>query len=132
MLNVSPEIKIDKIPIPIRNYAYNIRNRESPYYEIVEQIAKEMEKRWRTVNSAGVEITEVICTIDPVELTKQIAKKVASEKLTPKNTYRTLLAFFLMKGLKKGEDFYCQPVSHGHVKYRVWLSQGKMKTFGLV
>ena len=70
------EVKKPEIPVPIINYVDLIKNKRSPYYEIVKHLLEEMDISYR---KAGV--SEVMYTINPRQLQKEIEDKIKSEKL---------------------------------------------------
>ena len=45
------EIQLNNIPIPLINYVELIRNRKSPYYDIVQFLLKEMDKRGKNIGA---------------------------------------------------------------------------------
>ena len=103
-----------EIPIPLVNYLHLIRDRKSPYYDIVQFILKEMEIHFKEGQG-----TEVVYTINPRVLQEEIEKRVKNEKLTTVNVCRTVLA--LMHGSKLSEegDFYSTTTSGGRRNYHV-------------
>jgi len=102
------------IPIPLVNYVMLIRNRRSPYYDIVEHLLKDMEmhyKKW--------EGSEVVYTINPRVLQEEIEEKVQNEKLTTVNVCRTILALLHGSKLREEEDYYVTTTSGGRRNYHI-------------
>jgi len=56
-----PEIQMNNIPIPLVNYVKLIRNRKSPYYDVVYFLFKEMEMHHNKMGQSS----EVVYTINP-------------------------------------------------------------------
>ncbi|MEM3443061.1 MAG: hypothetical protein QXM86_04310 [Candidatus Bathyarchaeia archaeon] len=103
------EIKSGDIPIPLVNYVELIKNRKSPYYDIVYHLLKDMEIH---LSKAG-ETSEIVYTINPRTLHEEIEKKVKSEKLTKVNICRTILALLYGSKLDEEKDFYITTTSSG-------------------
>lgn len=109
------EIQRFDIPIPLVNYLYLIRNRKSPYYDIVQFLLKEMETHYEKVGQGS----DVIYTINPRVLQEEIEKKVRSEKLTTVNVCRTILALLYGSKLREEKDFYVTTTSSGRRNYHI-------------
>lgn len=109
------EIKSGDIPIPLVNYVELIKNRRSPYYDIVYHLLKDMEVH---LNKAG-ETSEIVYTINPRMLQEEIEKKVKSEKLTRVNICRTILALLYGSKLNEEKDFYITTTSSGRRNYHI-------------
>ncbi|MGQ9726340.1 MAG: hypothetical protein ACUVQL_04335 [Candidatus Bathycorpusculaceae bacterium] len=109
------EIQRFDIPIPLVNYIYLIRNRKSPYYDIVHFILKEMETHCEKMGQGS----DVIYTINPRVLQKEIEKRVKNEKLTTVNICRTILALLYGSKLREEQDFYVTTTSSGRRNYHI-------------
>jgi len=107
----------DELPIPLSNYVNLIKERKSPYYDIIRYILVDMEHH---LEKAGR--SEVIYTINPRRLHKEIENKIKSEKLTTTNICRTILAFFYGMQLREGEDFFITTSARGRKNYHVKLT----------
>lgn len=106
------------IPIPLANYYNLVKQKRSPYYDLVRFIIYDMERYyWRT----GYQ-SEVIYSINPRSLEKQVKEQLKSEKLTSMNISRTVLAVLYGSKLKKDEDFYVTTSSGGRRNYHVKLN----------
>lgn len=119
------EVSLSEIPIPFLNYLYLIRDRKSPYYEVIEYILKEMETYYRR---AGSNTTEVIYSINPRRLQREIEEKVKSEKLTTINISRTILALLYGSDLKKDKDYYVTTSSRGRRNYHIRVNAATLMT----
>jgi hypothetical protein len=108
------EIPTD-IPVPLVNYVQLIRNRRSPYYDIVNHLVKEMEIHYEKMG----EISETVYTINPRILQGDIEKLVKDEKLTTVNVCRTILALLYGSSLRQEKDFYVTTTSSGRRNYHV-------------
>ena len=113
------EIRLGDIPIPLINYVYLIKDRRSPYYDIVQHVLKEMEMHYKR---SGKQESEIVYTINPRVLHDEIEKKVKNEKLTTVNICRTILALLLGSSLHKEEDFYVTTTSGGRKNYHIKVS----------
>jgi len=109
------EIKGNEIPIPLVNYISLIRNRKSPYYDVVYFLLKEMETRHTKMGQSS----EVVHTINPRVLQEEIEKKVKNDKLTTVNVCRTILALLYGSKLEEEDDFYVTTTSGGRRNYHV-------------
>jgi hypothetical protein len=108
------EIPTD-IPVPLVNYVQLIRNRRSPYFDIVNHLVKEMEIHYEKMG----EISETVYTINPRMLQGDIEKLVKNEKLTTVNVCRTILAMLYGSRLRQEKDFYVTTTSSGRRNYHV-------------
>jgi len=122
------EIQREDIPIPLVNYVQLIRNRKSPYYDVVYFLLKEMEVRHSRMGQSS----EVVYTINPRVLQEEIEKKVKNEKLTTVNVCRTILALLYGSRLSEENDFYVTTTSGGRRNYHVKVNNrtlNSMSTF---
>ena len=106
--------EIPQIPIPLINYVKLIKKRETPYYQIVQFLLKDMEMHCRYT-----EKSEVVYTINPRVLQEEIEKRIRSEKITTVNVCRTILALLHGSKLSEGEDFYITTTSGGRKNYHI-------------
>jgi len=107
--------EIRDIPIPLVNYVHLIRQRKSPYYEIVEFLMKDMEMHFYRSGQG----TEAVYTINPRMLHEEIEKKVNDEKLTSVNICRTVLAMLHGAELNEDKDYFITTTSSGRRNYHV-------------
>ncbi|MDI6905120.1 MAG: hypothetical protein QMD13_06510 [Candidatus Bathyarchaeia archaeon] len=112
------EVRIGEIPIPLINYVHLIRNRKSPYYDIVQFLLKEMEMHYEKVGQGS----ETVYTINPRILQEEIEKKIESEKLTTLNICRSILAFLYGSKLHEEKDFYVTTTSGGRRNYHIKIN----------
>jgi len=112
------EVKNLDIPIPLINYVNLIKQKKSPYYEIVKYLLRDMEIRYRR---AGV--SEVVYTINPRQLQKEIEDRIRSEKVTTINICRTVLALLYGSNLRREDDFYVTTSSRGRRNYHIRVTQ---------
>lgn len=105
----------DGIPFPIVSYVNLIRNRRSPYYDIVNHLVKEMEIHYGKMG----DVSETVYTINPRMLQADIEKLVKNDKLTTVNVCRTVLALFYGSNLRQEKDFYATTTSSGRTNYHV-------------
>jgi len=117
-----PEIP-KEIPVPLVNYVRLIRDRRSPYYDIVNHLLKDMEIHYEKMG----EISETVYTINPRVLQEDIEKIVKNEKLTSVNVCRTILAMLYGSQLREEKDFYVTTTSSGRRNYHVKMND---KTLG--
>lgn len=103
------------VPVPLVNYIYLIKNRRSPYYEIVEHLVKEMEMHYHTCGRGS----ETVYTINPRILQEMIEKKLSDEKLTTVNVCRTVLAMLYGSKLNEEKDFFVTTTSSGRRNYHI-------------
>jgi len=109
------EIKLYNIPVPLANYVRLIKNRRSPYYDIIKHVLKDLEMHYERAGEAS----EVVYTINPRVLQEEIEKIIKNEKLTTVNICRTILAFFYGSQLRKNKDFYITTTSGGRRNYHI-------------
>ena len=117
------EVQIGNVPIPLVNYIYLIRNRKSPYYDIVQHILREMETHY---SKTGQSISETVYTINPRVLQEQVEQLVQSEKLTTVNVCRTVLALLYGSSLREDKDFFVTTTSGGRRNYHVKVNPHTM------
>ena len=103
------------IPIPLINYVELIRNRKSPYYDVVHFLLKDMEMHHIRMGQSS----DVVYTINPRILQEEIEKRVKNEKLTTVNVCRTILALLYGSKLSEEKDFYVTTTSGGRRNYHV-------------
>ena len=106
------------IPVPLINYIHLIKERRSPYYDIVEHVMKEMEMRYTTKGQAS----EAVYTINPRVLQEQIEQKMRDERLTTVNVCRTVLAMLYGAQLNEEKDFFVTTTSSGRRNYHIKVS----------
>jgi regulator of PEP synthase PpsR (kinase-PPPase family) len=109
------EEKMSDIPVPLINYIHLIKDRKSPYYEIVEHLMKEMEMHY-TARGQG---SEAVYTINPRMLQEEIEKKVSDERVTTVNVCRTILALLYGAQLDEEKDFFVTTTSSGRKNYHI-------------
>lgn len=110
--------EVRQIPIPLSNYLSLIRRRKSPYYDLILYILADMERKHRSGPNSSI-----IYTINPRQLKEEIEEKIPSEKLTPINISRTILAFLYGSKLRKDEDYYVTTSSGGRKNYHIKVNQ---------
>jgi len=110
------------LPIPLSNYLSLIKEKRSPYYDIIRYILLDMEHHFERSGHS-----EVIYTINPRRLHREIEEKVKNEKLTTTNVCRTILAFFYGTRLRENEDFFVTTSSRGRRNYHVRLTPSIMR-----
>jgi regulator of PEP synthase PpsR (kinase-PPPase family) len=103
------------IPVPLINYIHLIKDRKSPYYEIVAHLMKEMEMHY-TTNGQG---SGAVYTINPRMLQEEIEKKVSDERVTTVNVCRTILALLYGAQLDEEKDFFVTTTSSGRKNYHI-------------
>lgn len=103
------------IPVPLINYIHLIKERRSPYYDIVEHVMKEMEMRYTTEGQGS----EVVYAINPRVLQEQIEQKMRDERLTTVNVCRTVLAMLYGAKLDEEKDFFVTTTSSGRRNYHI-------------
>jgi hypothetical protein len=106
---------MSEIPVPLVNYIYLIKNRRSPYYDIVMFLMKDMEMHYHKTG----ESSETVYTINPRILQEMIEKRVNDEKLTTVNVCRTVLALLYGAKLNEEKDFFVTTTSSGRRNYHV-------------
>ncbi len=114
--------EVPQIPIPLINYYNLIEKKKSPYYDLILYIISDMEKTYKRGHTPH----GVIYSINPRRLKKEIDEKIPSEKLTPMNISRTILAFLYGSNLQKGEDYYVTTSSGGRKNYHVKLNRSNL------
>lgn len=117
------EIKRPELPIPLANYFRLLKQRKSPYYDIIQHLLKEMEIHYE-ISKGNQNYSEVIYSINPRVLQEELEKKIEEnrEKLTTLNICRTILAFLYGSRLREGKDFYVTTTSGGRRNYHVILN----------
>lgn len=109
---------MSEIPVPLANYYNLVKQKKSPYYELVRFLIYDMERYYWRVGYQS----DVIYSINPRLLEKQVKDQLKSEKLTSMNISRTVLALLYGSKLKKDEDFYVTTSSGGRRNYHVKLN----------
>ncbi len=109
------DVEISRIPIPLVNYVHLIRNRKSPYYDIVQFLLKEMETHHHMIGQGS----EIVYTINPRVLQGEIEKVISDDKLTTVNVCRTILALLYGSRLSEEKDFYVTTTSSGRRNYHI-------------
>jgi hypothetical protein len=112
------------IPVPLINYIHLIKERRSPYYDIVEHVMKEMEVRYTT----NGQWSETVYTINPRVLQEQIEQKMRDERLTTVNVCRTILAMLYGAKLDEEKDFFVTTTSSGRRNYHIKVSNRTMNS----
>jgi regulator of PEP synthase PpsR (kinase-PPPase family) len=102
------------IPIPLVNYVNLIRERKSPYYEIVEFLMKDMEMHFYKTGQPFV-----MYAITPSVIQGEIEKKVTDDKLTSVNVCRTVLALLQGAKLDEDKDYFVTTTTSGKRNYHV-------------
>ena len=116
---MSEIIRPGEIPIPLINYIYLIKDKKSPYYDIVKFLLKEME-----FHLAKDGCSEISYVINPRILTDEIELLVQNNtKLTTTNVCRTIQALLLGSKLREGEDFFRSTRSGGGTIYHIVVNQ---------
>jgi len=110
--------EVRQIPIPLSNYLSLIRRKESPYYDLILYILADMEQKRRSGPH-----NSIIYTINPRQLKEEIEEKIPSEKLTPINISRTILALLYGSKLRRDEDYYVTTSSGGRKNYHIKVNQ---------
>ena len=114
---------MSEIPVPLVNYVELIRNRRSPYYNIVQFILKDLE-----IHFANASQGESVYTINPRILQEEIEKKVEDDKLTTVNVCRTILALLYGSKLSEERDFYITTTSSGRRNYHIKVNERTMRS----
>jgi len=114
-----------EIPTPIHNYLYLIQGKKPPYYDVVLFIVSEMEKHL----SEAEALKEVLYTVNPKRLRREMEKRVKHEKLTTLNISRTILAFIYGNNLKKDSDYYVTTTSGGCKNYHIRVNSNVLSAF---
>jgi hypothetical protein len=118
------EIRLGEIPVPIIYYVDLIKNKKSPYYDIVKFLLKEME-----FHLAKDGCSEISYVINPRILQKEIEKRVKNERLTTVNVCRTIQALCFGSKLKPEEDFYVRTTSGGRKNYHITVNSKTLNAF---
>ena len=113
------DVEIRGVPIPLVNYVYLIRNRKSPYYDIVQFLLKEMEMHHERIGMGS----ETVYTINPRILQEEIEKVVDDDRLTTVNVCRTILAMLYGSQLAEEKDFYVTTTSSGRRNYHIKVNE---------
>lgn len=114
--------EVHQIPIPIVNYLHLIRDKKSPYYDLILYLVSDMEKNLKQNNlSHGI-----IYTINPRQLKEKIDEEISSKKLTPINISRTILALLYGSRLQKNEDYYVTTSSGGRKNYHIKINPANL------
>jgi hypothetical protein len=113
------DVEIRGVPIPLVNYVYLIRNRKSPYYDIVQFLLKEMEMHHERIGVGS----ETVYTINPRILQEEIEKVVDDDRLTTVNVCRTILAMLYGSELAEEKDFYVTTTSSGRRNYHIKVNE---------
>ena len=114
---------LSEIPIPILNYINLIKERRPPYYDCIKYIVLEMEKHLE--RNGG---SEIIYTINPRRLEKEISERIKSEKLTSMNIARTIQALFYGSRLEYGEEWFRSTSRRGRKNYHVKVNYSTIHT----
>jgi hypothetical protein len=109
---------MSEIPVPLINYIHLIKERRSPYYDIVEHLMKEMEMHYMSKGQGA----EAVYTINPRVLQEEIEKKMKDERLTTVNICRTILAMLYGAQLNEEKDFFVTTTSSGRRNYHIKVS----------
>jgi len=117
--------EIYRIPIPLINYLNLIQKKESPYYDLVRYLVRDMERDFQ----AGHPHNAVIYTINPRRLKEEIEEKIPSDKLTTINISRTILALLYGSKLQKDEDYYITTSSGGRKNYHIKVNHNILSMF---
>jgi hypothetical protein len=117
------EGQVNGVPIPLVNYVHLIRNRRSPYYDIVTFLLKDMENHYERTGQSS----ETVYTINPRILQEEIEKVINDDKLTTVNVCRTILALLYGSKLSEERDFYVTTTSSGRRNYHIRVNT---KTLG--
>jgi len=109
------ETQRSDIPIPLVNYIELIRNRRSPYYDVVHYVLKDMEMHYKSIGQTS----EIVYTINPRILQEEIEKRIKDERLTTVNVCRTILALLYGSRLSEEKDYFVTTTSGGRRNYHV-------------
>ncbi|MCK4478576.1 hypothetical protein KAU88_08650 [Candidatus Bathyarchaeota archaeon] len=115
--------EIHQIPIPLSNYIRLIERKKSPYYDLALYILADMEKTFKKSPHANI-----IYAINPRRLKEEMEAEIPSEKLTPINIGRTILALLYRSNLRKGEDYYVTTSSGGRRNYHIKVNRSVLST----
>jgi hypothetical protein len=106
--------EVQQIPIPLSNYLNLIERKQSPYYDLILFILADIERTYKSAPYNGV-----IYTINPRQLKEEVDKRISSDKLTPINISRTVLALMYGSRLRKDKDYYVTTSSGGRKNYHI-------------
>src|SRR3990170_435891 len=106
---------MSELPVPLSNYLHLIRKKKSPYYDLLRYVIADMERRYVVLEYP----MDVVYTINPRQLQKEIADKIQSEKLTPMNIVRVILAALHGSKLREDEDYYVTTSAGGRKNYHI-------------
>lgn len=112
------------LPIPLVNYLRLIEKKRSPYYDLAEYVIADMEKNFKNRHPHP----SVIYTINPRRLKEEVEETIQSEKLTPINISRTILALIYGSKLEEDEDYYVTTSSGGRKNYHIKVNPGILST----
>jgi hypothetical protein len=112
------------LPIPLVNYLRLIEKKRSPYYDLAEYVIADMEKNFKSRHPHP----SVIYTINPRRLKEEVEETIQSEKLTPINISRTILALIYGSRLEEDEDYYVTTSSGGRKNYHIKVNPGILST----
>ena len=106
------EVEIKTRLPPFSNYVKLIKEKESPYYDLIKYVLLEFQDVHERYGDG------TIYYINP----RILEEKIRHEKLTSRNICRTLLAWFYSAELKEGKDFFVTTTSKGRKNYHVVLT----------
>ncbi|MGB9134868.1 MAG: hypothetical protein WCC63_04720 [Candidatus Bathyarchaeia archaeon] len=106
--------EVQQIPIPLSNYLGLIERKQSPYYDLLLYILADLERTYKNAPQHGT-----IYTINPRQFKEEVERKISSNKLTPINISRTVLALMYGSKLRKDEDYYVTTSSGGRKNYHI-------------
>jgi len=109
---------MSELPIPLSNYLHLIRERKTPYYDVLRYVIADMEKYYVALEYP----VDVIYTINPRQLQQRMEEKIPSNKLTTLNITRVILATVHGSKLRKDEDYYITKSSGGRRNYHIKLN----------
>ncbi|MFP3984810.1 MAG: hypothetical protein ACLFU9_02425 [Candidatus Bathyarchaeia archaeon] len=113
-----------EVPVPLINYLHLIERKASPYYDLISYLIADMEENYKKEHPRR----GTIYTINPRRLKEEINKKIPSEKLTPINISRTILALLYGSKLQKDEDYYVTTSSGGRKNYHIKVDNNILST----
>jgi hypothetical protein len=116
--------EVRQIPIPIVNYFNLIRDKKSPYYDLILFLVADMEKNLKQNKLDH----GIIYTINPRQLKDKIDEEISSKKLTPINISRTILALLYGSKLEKDEDYYVTTSSGGRKNYHIKINHANLSS----
>jgi hypothetical protein len=109
---------MSELPIPLSNYLQLIRKKRSPYYDLLQYVISDMERRYMALEYSGGDVY----LINPRTLLKQVEEKIPSDKITTVNIGRVMLAALRGSNLRKGKDYYVTTSSSGRKNYHIKLN----------